>query len=439
MVDPGGKKGEQDRKTLYDIINNPEVILGEGVAKLLEKWTPDIILGHSRFSGPAAILLKQNRFANAKVGYFLHSYPLVEGALLTGYEAFEEKTDVASARRKLEEEKEWIGKSDVVLAMGPLMRWAATLMLEKSKEKPRVHEVISGVPNIEVAGKGSKDTGDEVVLLLSGRANAPVKGFQDIVMAALLLRSRHEELMHKVRIKVRGMAEATYGEGETKRTISHETVQEWMNGVLDEGTRAKLPNGKIIQIAKGRIVESPGESAPTLDQLSKVTVEVLETVSQDQVMNEYQSADAVLSAAYIEHFGLVPLEALACGRPVLVSEFSGAGQFLATRFEKDGEACVVKDLLSSYDRPLSSKVLREVPANAFDERPKKWAEAIVGLVNNIGSRKERAEALKANLKQDYTMTHFAQSVVSAFEVEWDGRTTRQIAKGMIENVPSEQI
>lgn len=400
MKDPGGRDGAKDRKRLYELINSKDVILGGEVQHLLGNWSPDCILGHSRFSGPAAILLKENRFKQAKVGYFLHSYPPVEGILLTGYEAFEEQVDAESSQQKLKEETDWIYRADVVLAMGPLMRWGATLMLQGQVKQPRVHEVISGVEPCKASDPPAKNAG--IILLLSGRASAPVKGFQDIVIAALQLRNADREnkglLKFPVHIKVRGMNEAKYGE----RTVDSNSVQEWTDGVF------------------GKRLDS-----------DMVSIEVLDMVPQDRIVAEYQSAHGVLTAAYIEHFGLVPFEALGVGRPVLVSELSGSGQFLASRYDKVGSECVVEDF-TSRRRPLTEDVLKGIAADAFDNRPNAWQQAILALVNNIDARIADAQSLSKRLVNDYTIADFAQSVVAAFDQRWNGKITVQIAGGDIE-------
>ena len=415
MKDPGGRDGDEERKVLYQLINSEEVILGKDVAQLLGDWQPEVILGHSRFSGPAAIKLKQKRFNNAKVGYFLHSYPPVEGLLLSGYEAFEEAVNAQSAEAKLNEEKEWIGQADVVLAVGPMMRWGATLMLDSlGRKQPRVHEVIPGImPADTCKTKVPIEIGKEVTFLLCGRASAPVKGFQDMVIAALQLRNADREEVRKlkvgVHIKVRGMSTAKYGERQ-ERIVTSETVQKWTDGVFGDQCKD-----------------------------DRVRIEVLESVPQDKIMAEYQSAHGVLTAAYLEHFGLVPFEALGCGRPVLVSEMSGSGQFLKSRFPELGGPCVVEDFTFPGQRPFTSTVLKRFSRDAFDARPDAWERAIFDLANNIEARIAAAGKLMEQLADNYTISHFAVSVLAAFQPQWDGKITRQMAGGEVQEVQGKEL
>jgi glycogen synthase len=98
MVGPGSAAGEMDRSRLYELINSEQVLLSDDVKTLITegRWSPDIIVGHSRFSGLAAILLKQKQFKQAKAAYFIHSIP-VEGTVLKGYEAYLKTIQAGSA------------------------------------------------------------------------------------------------------------------------------------------------------------------------------------------------------------------------------------------------------------------------------------------------------------------------------------------------------
>lgn len=423
-----GPLDDKQRNALYEHINSKDVLSRMEVRNLFKDnggWEPEFILGHSRFSGPAAILLHRILFPKSKVGYFLHSYPPVEGMLLSGYNAFEEPVDVNSAERKLKEEKKWIGEADIVFAMGPLLRWGATLILKEVRESnPRIHEVISGVSEINYQD-WPKFSGEDptITLILSGRASAPVKGFQDIVISALQLRNnqykgfRSKPLKYSILIKVRGMGRAVYGEENAtpdrpKRTVDHESVQEWVDGVF-----SRAPSDK--------------------NDKKSVTVKVMGLIGQDDIIGEYQSAHGVLSAAYLEHFGLVPFEALGSGRPVLVSEFSGSGQFLSSRYGKRGELFVVKDFKR---RPSDSAALdiKNFTANAFDNRPNAWERAIRDLVNDYPRRADAAKELRDSLRKQYTLKHFAKSILDAFEDRWFGKITRQISDGKIQEVPKNE-
>ena len=184
-VEVGGPKGEDDRNKLYDLINDEKILLQTSVFEEIIKgeFDPELIIGHSRFSGPAAIMLKQQWFPKACVQYFLHSIP-VEGAALVGYEAYEMNMDADVAARKFEKEKKWMPRADLVVTMGPLIRAGAVMILEEAKaKKTRVHEVVPGITLTDEEPVEFNGDGHMPDLLLCGRASAPIKGLEDLLLA----------------------------------------------------------------------------------------------------------------------------------------------------------------------------------------------------------------------------------------------------------------
>jgi glycosyltransferase involved in cell wall biosynthesis len=63
-----------------------------------------------------------------------------------------------------------------------------------------------------------------------------------------------------------------------------------------------------------------------LEQLAsnlKVEIEILELINDDELVLLYNKAKLVLYAPYMEPFGLVPLEAMSCGTPVVAVKEGG--------------------------------------------------------------------------------------------------------------------
>jgi glycosyltransferase involved in cell wall biosynthesis len=78
------------------------------------------------------------------------------------------------------------------------------------------------------------------------------------------------------------------------------------------------------------------------------------TISEDEKLRLYRQADIVLQVGFPEPFGLVALEAISQGTPVLVSNQSGVGEVLP------GEAIyTLDDLAEKLVQYLSSRELRE--------------------------------------------------------------------------------
>ncbi|HZS41099.1 MAG TPA: glycosyltransferase family 4 protein [Polyangia bacterium] len=393
---------DNERDNLYKLFNDLEVLEQARAIDAIKEggWTPDVIIGHSRFSGPAAVLLRDKHFKSARVEYFLHSYPF-EGAILTGYGAYEEEIDAQLALKKIKLEAAWMARADVVVAMGPLLTLGALHILEQAGvHAPRVHEAIPGVEGGKPQVRFRSQL-DDIRVLMVARFNAPIKGLEDIVMAALELNQlrKDQRPARRVRLIVRGIGERTYASD--GRTINHATVNEWVKGALGH------------------------------DPHAAVTIDVKPLTKE--IEKEYQMADAVLAPSYIEHFGLVPFEALGYGLPVLVNEISGSGMFLGDeqRFPSIGPPCVVRDFDPTVKRPLQPKdVLGWVRKSAFDNRPRAWADAILDLAKTLYRRSREATRLSAMLIGDYRMEHFANGVVNAADPHYAGRT-KQGARGVV--------
>jgi len=394
MKDPGGASGENDRNTLYALFNKEEFLLQPAVKAAIagkDSWIPEIIIGHSRFSGPAAIVLKEKLYPRAKALYFMHSYP-VEGSALSGYEVYGEKLDTSVAQQKFDMEKAWMPRANLVVAVGPLIRSGVELILQEAKSNVRIHECIGGVntTNKPVSPTDFPKDGSARLLFL-GRASAPIKGLEGLVQAALELRDL------PISIVVRYWDDRTFTAG----VVTKKDVQDFIDGVLHTGAKIK------------------------------VTLEDKTIDPAQEVRNNYHG---LLMPSYIEHFGLVPFDALGNGVPVLVNEISGAGMFLGdtTRFGAYGPPCVVAD----FDAPHPLKpadYLQNVAPTAFDKRPEAWAAAIKTFVGEIPQRFEGAAHIYEVLT-GYSWEDCARGIVNAIVVDPlpdKSLVTVQQAKGAI--------
>jgi hypothetical protein len=381
----GAGIGESDRNKLYDLFNDDELLLRDNIKQLIEggeKWTPQVIVGHSRFSGPAAISIRDTWYKDAKALYFMHSFP-VEGSVLSGYEAYEESSSAAVAKKKFDTEKMWMPKADLVVAVGPLIRNGVQLILGQDKIVP-IHECIGGVkvadtpvPFDQLAYQKAGVTN----FLFLGRANAPIKGLDDIIMAAVALRTL------PITITIRYWSDNTYLSG----PVTKDDVQAYVNGALN----TKDPACKIRVTIAGK-TEDPAA--------------------------EVRKYHGLLMPSYIEHFGLVPFDALGEGVPVLVNEISGIGMFLAdtARFGHFGPPCVVEDF-TAPQRPLQpADYLQNVAKTAFDNRPVAWADAIRKYMQEVPERFVGALTIY-NVLKGYSWADCAQGVMAAVAKQTSGK------------------
>jgi glycosyltransferase involved in cell wall biosynthesis len=103
-------------------------------------------------------------------------------------------------------------------------------------------------------------------------------------------------------------------------------------GTVIEAVAAIARNGVDVElVVVGGGAESAAGRDPELDRLADVvrrvdaaaTVELRGQLPQARLPEVYRSADLVVCAPWYEPFGIVPLEAMACGIPVVASSVGG--------------------------------------------------------------------------------------------------------------------
>ncbi|MEU8571638.1 glycosyltransferase family 4 protein, partial [Streptomyces pathocidini] len=180
IKNPGGS--DEERQTLYNemrrVIEDPAVTSAEQLG-LPKDWKPDVIIGHSRFSGPAAIELKRRFFPDAKTTYVLHSDPIGTSAV-TG----EESLGVI----KSTQEMYWMNQADQVAANGPHLRDVAVELaragaLWLDKTPPPVIEFIPGHTITEPVHPEDPGKPTPFKIGILGRLEAGLKGFDDLFRA----------------------------------------------------------------------------------------------------------------------------------------------------------------------------------------------------------------------------------------------------------------
>ncbi|MER6158760.1 glycosyltransferase [Streptomyces sp. NPDC001868] len=250
----------------------------------------DIIIGHSRFSGPAAAGLRENWYQDARLVHFLHTSPerLPFVRDLTPEEA------EAKAARDSAIERGLMERSDVVAGVGPLLAEASRDLSAQGVSMPHSHEF---VPGTKIYDPVQHDPApDRLNLLVMGRVNDPLKGVRDAAEAVAQLNAAGVP----VHLTVRGVPDDV---------LEHETAQ-----------LMKFSGGNVT--VKGR------------------------TSNLDELNEDIRAAHAMIMPSKHEGFGMVASEGLGHGVPVLVNEESGAARFLQDpdRFPPEiGGACVVAE------------------------------------------------------------------------------------------------
>ncbi|GHF47833.1 hypothetical protein GCM10010218_31570 [Streptomyces mashuensis] len=278
----------------------------------------DLIVGHSRFSGPAAAELRERWYPDAKVAHFLHTSP--ERLAEVKY-AHDPAHAQAKAARDSRIEREVMDRADVVVGVGPLLTVEAERLSSTGQHVPDSHQLIPGVKIEELVERGPH--AGRFNLLVMGRTDDSLKGVDDALRAVKFLNDRGVD----VHLTVRGADPET----------------------LDKSLKA------AERIAgKGNFTIKPF------------------TKDDNELKNDIINADAVIMPSKHEGFGLVATEAAGHGVPVLVNQESGAAQFLGDKGRiapEIGQPCIVPEPKNPDRRFMSwAKAIGELKADLPQRR-----------------------------------------------------------------------
>jgi glycosyltransferase involved in cell wall biosynthesis len=252
----------------------------------------DMIVGHSRFSGPAAAQLRERWYPSAKLAHFLHTSP--EKLPPAKYPDNPHKVTLKT-ERDLGIELEFMARSDIVIGVGPLLRGEAEKITDHLSVKPSIHELIPGTQIFEpVTPAGPQE---RLNVLVMGRTDDPLKGVRHAAIA--------------------------------------------VNDLNASGISVHL----TVLGADGKKLAETREQFAAFAGPENVEVKAF-IKNPDQLMTEVRTADAVIMPSKHEGFGLVATEALGHGIPVLVNEDSGAAQFLGDQNRIPaavGSPCIVPE------------------------------------------------------------------------------------------------
>lgn len=277
-------------------LSGPERLLVD--IPMPEGFSPDLIIGHDRKTGPHARARSQ-KLAQSKFVLFVHTRPeniewYKDGA------GSDDASTTAEERRLLLEELAC--SAELVVGVGPDLARSAATLVHLADPKPLVHQLVPGLRTV----KGPSGLPPEYQCLLLGRAeDMRLKGL-DIAARSVGQVSRREKVTLRPRLIVRG---APVGEG------------------------AKLRQ-QLAALGGTRLIVEVRDYSPNVERL------------QQDILR----ASLVLMPSRSEGFGLVALEAVAAGIPILVSDQSGFATFLSERIGKDAQQFIVEtqeDLVES--------------------------------------------------------------------------------------------
>ncbi|MFE2067687.1 DUF4157 domain-containing protein [Streptomyces sp. NPDC059467] len=372
----------------------------------------DIIMGHSRFSGPAAEAIRRRWYPEARLVHFLHTSPerldRVKGKntpddreLYLRWKADPESVtddEAAQAKKFMEKtliERSAMAKADVVSGVGPLLTKEAARLAEKVK-RAAVHEFVPGTeakapvkPSLPNRTKYMLHLPRKLKLLLPGRVTDEIKGAKAAIMAIGQLRRPVEEGGYglDVRLTIRG--------GPRQPTLNSEEGQE---GHQDKLAKYQKDLAKYHEdtAAWQQIINAHGEGGVTLLPF---------TPNADELDADYQGKHGLIMPSLHEGFGLVATEAAGRKLPILVTQESGAAQFLQ-HFEN-----LSPDMSVEAPYQVDSETNQEVDGGE-DKRAAAWASAIANLHRRLPAARKDAGKLQEILTH-YTWQSAANALIDA--------------------------
>ncbi|XP_078583521.1 uncharacterized protein LOC144866149 isoform X2 [Branchiostoma floridae x Branchiostoma japonicum] len=303
------------------------------------------IVGHAGVTSKAAATIKEECFPKA-------SLSLVTQTIPEDTEKFKEEEKAMGIGEKEDSIRQDAEKADTVFSVGHRTHDHFTnTFCAIPKDKRPTHYLFLPEPS-ELFQKTTveyRETKEKVVLLIS-RVNTveKVKGF-DLATKVL---SKVVEMSHdRIKLRIRGVTEEEY-------QASMDILQ------------ASINSGKLI---------------PTL----------LPQGTQEDICRDMQQAHLVLMPSRTEPFGLIGLEAMAAGVPVLISDQSG----LAT---------LVNQVIPEFHH----SVLRITGNDSIDVR--QWADQIGKVLEMSKAEHSRAAALKQRLLKSRYWEESHQQLLQAF-------------------------
>ena len=126
------------------------------------------------------------------------------------------------------------------------------------------------------------------------------------------------------------------------------------------------------------------ELAESLD----VDMEILTLIDDDRLVELYNQAQLILYSPHLEPFGLVPLESMACGTPVVAVKEGGVRETVI--HNKTG-------LLTERDEELFSSAVKELLQD--ENKRYEYSKNSVELVRNYWTLAEAGKRLDWHLKR----------------------------------------
>lgn len=309
----------------------------------LDNFFPDLIIGHGRITGHAAKVQREDSYSSAKRVHFVHMAP----GEIEWYKGKEDAAQTAEQREEIE--LDLCKGADLVAAVGPRLHLECGNLLSAIKTPPKLHQFIPGIH-----GMSTREPPPGLLCLILGRAeDVELKGLDIAALAMAKLLDSGTEFESQPELIVRG---APIGTGTKLRDALRELV---------------YPSDLSIRVKEY-------------------------SADVDAIEQDLRRASVLLMPSRREGFGLVPLEALQVGTPILVSNKSGFAEFLKTKISSS-------TLLQQY-------VVRTVDDR--EESAEEWCKAIEFVLRDRKAAFRRTADLE-QIMADHTWDASSEALLSA--------------------------
>ncbi|SDA73504.1 Glycosyltransferase involved in cell wall bisynthesis [Pseudomonas sp. NFACC15-1] len=244
----------------------------------LDDFVPDVVVGHGRITGYAAKVQQEDSFPDAKRVHFVHMAP----GEIEWYKGKEDAAQTAEQREAIE--LNLCKGADLVAAVGPRLHLECGNLLAALEPSPKLHQYTPGLHDIV-----SRSPPPGILCLVLGRAeDMELKGLDIAALA--------------------------------------------MAKLLDSGSEFESPPELVVRGAPLGTGTSLRDTLRKLVYPSDLSIRVKEySADVDAIEQDLRRASVLLMPSRREGFGLVSLEALQVGTPILVSNKSGFAEFLKTK------------------------------------------------------------------------------------------------------------
>lgn len=320
----------------------------------IKNLNPDFIVGHDRQSGGYAKVLQKRVFLKSKRIHFIHTAP-------EEIEVSKPSRGSTAAKRgedRVREQKSQSTDCALIVGVGPrLAKEFATHI--HGAGFATVHEFI---PGFDSDGESSD----------ASTAVSPPPS-----IACLLLGRAEDYELKGLDLAVKSMCAV---------------VDSWKTLELPKLVVRGAPEGKGDELSKK--LRGEISAASSLQIIVREYSENLEAIQ-----NDLRSASLLLMPSCVEGFGLVAMEAICKGVPILVSKQSGIAQILPNS-ERDNILPVRPDALTPLDAELV----------------KKWTEAIARILNDRNSAFVAARNLKIEMGKQFPWEATTRAFLAALGV-----------------------